>query len=220
MKKILVSISLVIVIIMNNACSSSSKISIVGSWVDKEKIQGTPNNGVFIVVVTQNMTARSTIENDLAAAAKANGIRAVTSLAVFTPVTGVPDSVVISALLRTIDKSACTAILTITMIDATSETKYHPSSEISYNPYSYYPYYGNFSTYCSYSFGSTYSPGYYTTKNTYFLESNLYAYPSQEMLFSVQTKAVNPEDISKGSKQFTETLIEELKSNGLLKGKS
>jgi len=220
MRNVFSAFIIAVAIFSGTGCSSSSKISIVGSWVDKEKIQGTPNNGVFIVVVTQNMSARSTIENDLAAAAKANGIRAVTSLAVFTPVTGVPDSVVIAALLRTIDKSACTAILTITMIDATSETKYHPSSEISYNPYSYYPYYGNFSTYCSYSFGSTYSPGYYTTKNTYFLESNLYSYPSQEILFSVQTKAVNPEDINKGSKQFTETLIEELKSNGLLKGNS
>ena len=220
MRNIFNAFIIVVTIISGTGCSSSSKISIIGSWVDKQKIQGTPNNGVFIVVVTQNMSARSTIENDLAAAAKANGIRAVTSLAVFTPVTGVADSVVIAALLRKIDESKCTAILTVTMIDSKSETKYHPSSEYSYDPYSHYPYYGTFGTYCTYSLGSYYSPGYYTTNNTYYLESNLYAYPGQEILFSVQTKAVNPDDINKDSKQFTETLIEELKSNGLLKGKS
>src|ERR1041385_4203340 len=115
MKKILSAIILLAVIVMINACSSSSKMSIIGSWVNKEKIKSTPDSGVFVVVVSQDMNMRSALENDLAAAARAHGIRAVTSLAVFTPVTGVPDSVVIAALLRKIDESKCTAILHVTM---------------------------------------------------------------------------------------------------------
>ena len=219
MRKLFSAFFLVMIIFLNNGCSSS-KISIIGSWVDKEKIQATPNNGVFIVVVTQNFEARSQLENDLAAAATANGIKAVKSLAVFTPVTGVPDSIVIAALLRKVEESGCTAILTVTMIDSRSETKYHPSSSYTYQPYSYYPYYGNFTSYYSYAYTSFYTPGYYTTTNTYYLESNLYSFPRQELLFSIQTKAANPSEISKASHQFTETLIGELKSNGLLKKKS
>ena len=220
MNKTFFAFLLVLAAISINSCSSSSKMSIIGSWVDKEKIQATENNGVYIVVVTHNMEARSLLENDLAAAAAANGIKAVRSLAVFTPVTGVPDSVVIPALLRTVEASGCTAILTVTMIDSKSETKYHPSSSYSYNPYMNYPYYGTFTSYYAYSFNTFYTPGYYTTKNTYYLESNLYDFPNQNILFSVQTKAANPDEIKKASKQFTETLINELKSNGLLKKKS
>src|SRR5580765_3694346 len=159
MCKIFSILFLMVMVVLDNSCSSSSKMSIIGSWVDKEKIQATPNNGVFIVVVTQNMEARSKLENDLAASAKANGIRAVTSLAAFTPVTGVPDSVVIAAFLRAVEKSGCTAILTVTMIDSKSETKYHEGSAYTYNPYMYYPYYGTFAGYYTNAYHTYYTPG-------------------------------------------------------------
>jgi len=71
MNKTLFAFLLVLAAISINSCSSSSKMSIIGSWVDKEKIQATENNGVYIVVVTHNMEARSLLENDLAAAAAA-----------------------------------------------------------------------------------------------------------------------------------------------------
>jgi len=47
----------------------------------------------------------------------------------------------------------------------------------------------------------------------------LYDVASQKILFSIQTKAVNPDDIDKASKRFTETLMDEIKANGMLKGR-
>lgn len=200
-----------------NGCKPSSKMTVIGSWANKDKIKSGPHSSVFILAITQNMAIRSTIERDLAEAAEKNGIKAVQSLAVFTPVTGVPDSVVIKALMNTIEKSGCTSILTVSLIDEKSETKYIPSASITYDPYAAYGYYGTFETYYATAFETYYRPGYYKTDNTYYIETNLYDFPKESLLFSVQTKALNPPEISKSSKTFTKTLVEDLKSEGLLK---
>jgi hypothetical protein len=84
----------------------------------------------------------------------------------------------------------------------------------------YGSYYGTFASYYSYSYDVLYSPGYYSTNSTYYLETNLYDATGGGILFSIQTKAMNPPEINKASQQFTETLIDELKTNGLLRKRS
>lgn len=214
--KIITSIILCgMIIALITGCSPSVKI--IGSWVNKEKISGKHYNSVFIVVFSQNMAARSVMEYDLAAAAKANGIKAVPSLDVVTPVTGVSDSLLVAVFMRKVQESRCSSILVVSLLDAQTKTKYIPSSSLTYQPYPYYGYYGSFYNYYSTSYNTIYSPGYYQTDKTYYLESNLYDVSNQDILFSIQTKAVNPPEINKSAPKFTETLIEELKSNGLLK---
>jgi hypothetical protein len=120
--------------------------------------------------------------------------------------------------MRKIKEKECQTILTVSLVDSKSETKYIPGSSYTYDPMMYYgPYYGTFAGYYSYAATSFYSPGYYNTNSTYYLETNLYDAVEQGILFSIQTKAVNPPEINKASYQFTQTLIEELKRNGLLK---
>jgi hypothetical protein len=189
--------------------------------MNKDKMPAQPYNSVFIIALTQNMNVRSSLENELAAAAQSNGIKATRSLAVFTPVTGVPDSVVTAALVKTIKASGSEGILVVTLLDSKSETKYTPGSSYSYDPFhSTYGYYGMFYDYYNH-YNQTYNqidvPGYYTTNETYYLETNFFDVATQANLFSVQTKAYNPHDMDNGSKKFTETLIDELKRNGLLK---
>jgi hypothetical protein len=206
-------------------CSSAKKnrssIEVTGSWVNKEKASGKSYNSVFILVLTENLETRTVLENDLANAAKTNGIKAVKSLAVFGPVTATKDTAVIASLMRKIKEKECETILTVSLVDSKSETKYIPGSSYSYNPMAYYgPYYGTFAGYYSYAATSFYSPGYYNTNSTYYLETNLYDAIDQAILFSIQTKAMNPPEINKASTQFTTTLIDELKKNGLLKKRS
>ena len=204
------------------ACSPTKKstVTVIGSWINKEKIPATPENSVFIVVLTQDMSIRSTMERELASAATANGVKAIQSLSVLTPVTGVPDSVIIGAFERKVNASGCTAVLIVTLLDSKNETKYIPSSSYTYQPYPYYGYYGNYVSYYGQAYNTISTPGYYVTDNTYYIESNLYDVATQDILFSIQTKAVNPNDINKASKQFASTLIDDLKENGLLKKRS
>ena len=194
-------------------------MEVIGSWVNKEEMQGKKANSVFIVVLTQNMSTRSLMERDLAAAATSHGIKSVPSLSVLTPVTGVPDSVIMQAFIRQVDKSGCNMVLIVSLLDSRNDTKYIPSSSYTYEPYSHYGYYGYYPTYYATTFNTISTPGYYVTNNTYYVESNLYDVASKKILFSIQTKAVNPDDIDKASKKFTETLIEEIKENGMLKNR-
>jgi hypothetical protein len=207
------------IIVIGSSCSPTkeSTVEVIGAWVNKDEIQGKKATSVFIVVLTQNMATRSLMEKDLAAAAAAHGIKAIPSLSVLTPVTGVPDSVVIAAFLRQVKLSGANTVLIVSLLDSRSETKYIPSSSYSYDPYPYYGYYGTYTSYYASTYNTISSPGYYVTDNTYYIESNLYDAASQKILFSIQTKAVNPSDIDKASKKFTETLIEEIKNNGMLK---
>jgi hypothetical protein len=203
-------------------CGSSkqaSSVTTVGSWIKKDSLPTSPNNSVFITVLAQNMNARYALENELASAATAHGIKAVKSVGVLTPVTGVPDSVLINVFVRKVNESGCSRVLIVSLVDSKNDTKYIPGSSYTYNPYMYGGYYGYYPTYYASTFSTISSPGYYVSNNTYYIESNLYDVATEVILFSIQTKAVNPDDIDKSSKWFAENLVDELKENGLLKKK-
>ena len=220
MRKYVSFLLLAIVITWISGCGPSRKAStveVIASWVNKEEMPGKKANSVFITVLTQNMATRSLMERDLSAAATAHGIKPVQSLSMLTPVTGVPDSVLMGAFVRTVDKSGCNTVLLVSLLDSRNETKYVPGSSYSYEPYAAYGLF--YPTYYASTFNTISTPGYYISDNTYYIESNLYDVASQKILFSIQTKAVNPDDIDKASKRFTETLMDEIKANGMLKGR-
>ena len=209
------------VIFFPGCSTTKSTIEVTGSWINKPKVSGKPANSVFIMVLTEDLEKRTVLENDLANAAKANGIKAVQSLAVFGPVTTTKDTAVFASLMRKIKEKECETILTVALVDSKSETKYNPATSINYDPLMYYGgYYSSFSGYYAYSLDNFYSPGYYSTKSTYYLETNLYDAKDGGILFSIQTKALNPPEINKASAKFTQTLIDELKRNDLLKKRS
>ena len=62
-------------------------------------------------------------------------------------------------------------------------------------------------------------PGYYTTDKKYFIEGKLFDLNTNDLLLSVQTKAENPSEIEKSSKQYTATLMEEIERLDLRKKK-
>src|SRR5436190_23870800 len=100
MRKIILVALLPVTISLMASCKTVKKatsIQVTGSWVNKEKAAGKSYNSIFIIVLTENLETRTVLENDLANAAKANGIKGVKSLAVFGPVTVTNDTNVIAA---------------------------------------------------------------------------------------------------------------------------
>lgn len=215
---------LAIIVVFAISCNPQKKstMEVIASWVNKptidslRKVDAGKVNSVFIAALTHDMTVRSTMERDLAAEATAHGIKPVQSLSVVTPVTGVPDSVLIGAFIRQVEKSGCNAVLLVSLIDSKSDTKYVPGSSYTYDPFMSYGYYGYYPTYYASTYNTISSPGYYVTDNTYYIESNLYDVASRKILFSIQSKAVNPNDIEEASKKFATTLIDEIKANDML----
>lgn len=201
-----------------NSCSTT-KVRVIGTWVNKEKVPALKGKvtSVFITVMTQNEVVKSVLENDLADAAAAKGIKSVKSYYVFGPVRTKENLPPKDLVLKNIRSLGCNVIFTVVLLDQTSETRYVQGSGVSvYAPYPHYGYYGNFGSYYGYS-STVYTPGYYTEDKTYYIESNLYDANTEELLVSMQTKVANPSEIEKSGKQYTKALIQELENQGLLK---
>jgi hypothetical protein len=200
------------------SCSSSS-MRIMATWVNKKDmpVAQPGKHRIFIFVMTQNYEAQVNLENDLAAAAEARGIKTVKSFDAFGPILTLDKLPKSEILLKAIRDQGCDAIFTVAVVDQKSETYYNPGTSAGvgvFVPYSGYGY--GYSGYYAYS-PAFYSPGYYSTEKTYFIESNLFNANTEKMLISMQSKVVNPPTIIKASKQYTQMLVTELQAQGFMK---
>jgi hypothetical protein len=216
MAKLKIFIAAVLFVITFSSCSSSS-MRIMATWVNKKDMPA-PQPGkhkIFLFVLTQNYEAQVNLENDLAAACDTRGILTVKSVDAFGPILTLDKLPKKDVLLKAIRDLGCDFIFMVSLVDQQSETHYVPASSTSvYTPYAGYGYY--YSGFYSYS-PTFYSPGYYTTDKTYFIESNLFDADTEKMLMSMQSKVVNPPAIEKASKQYTQMLVTELQAQGLMK---
>jgi len=205
------STSLLIVSIMS--CSSSTRIT--GSWVNPEaKGKATSDKSVFIASLTRNMEVRTRIETALANEAAKQNIKAIKSTDYFTPefYKSMPTK---DQLLSQIKKTGADAILTVSLINKESETRYVPGST-RYAPMPGYRWYGGFYSYYNYWYPYLYDPGYYVTDKTYFLETNLYDANTEELIWSAQSETVNPSSIDAFAKEYPKKLVARMTKDGLL----
>ena len=215
-KTIIVIAFLSLMIAFSSCNSSKGTIRTTASWVNKERSTKTPYKSTFIVVLTDNLEVKTVLENNLAKAVREKGLTAYTSMENFAPLTGREGLPVKESFLKKVAELKCESIFTVALIHETAETKYTPSSTVSYAPYPTYGYYGMFGGYYDYQ-STVYTPGYYTKDKKFFLESNLYDAKTQELVLSIQSKADNPDVIEKSSKVYTKELITELKALGAWK---
>ncbi len=193
------------------ACSSSIKT--VATFVNKDQLKPEPYKSVFIIALTGNLEVKTALENNLAAAAEGKGIKVYKSISVIGPFSGkesIPSKDIIS---KRVKELGCEAIFAVALLDKETTTIYRPPSTTvyagGYTGYPGYNYYGTFGSYYSYA-AVVYDPGYYKTDKTYFVESNLYDAKTELLVMSIQSKAVNPPEIDKSGKEYTESLVEEI----------
>ena len=117
-------------------------------------------------------------------------------------------------ILKEIRKLGSGAILTITLLDQTNETRYVPGTTM-YSPMGF-GHYGRF-----WSYYGTYNPymydnGYYTTDKNYYLEANLYDVQTEEMIWSSQSESTNPSSLKQFSKAFANSVVNQLVKDGII----
>jgi hypothetical protein len=198
----------VVLLILFLSCKPSQRI--LTSWVNPERPKKKYTT-VFVGALIQRSDLKYALEDDLGAAAKKRGFKVVKGYEVFPPNFNQDNMRDKEVVLNAIRKRGCDVILTIAVIDEKSETHYVSGS--SYMPYAGYGAYGaygaGFYGYYNYWQPTIYSPGYYSTDKTYFIEANAYDMETQAMIWSVQSKAYNPEGIEKSSKEYTAMLFEQ-----------
>ena len=209
MTKKLVFAAAVTLVVALGACSTP--MTIVASWINAEEIKPDPYKSIFIIALTGNLDVKKAIENDLATAAEAKGLKAYKSIVVFGPFSGkesIPAKDIIS---RKVAELGCEAIFTVALVSKETTTTYAPSSTVVVG--GYYPsygYYGSFGGYYNNYAAVYYDPGYYSVDKKYTIESNIYDGKSEKLVISIESKAVNPSDLQKASQEYTALLAGEI----------
>jgi len=207
--------SLYVVFLMSvilSACTPSQKITT--SWVNREALPKGPYKSIFVVAITQNNSAKYIVEDQLSKLLTSRGKRVIKANDIFPP--GLKDSPNITKdlLVNAIKRTGCEAIFVISLLDTKTEERYHQGT--SYDPMSHYDYYRSYYGYYSYRYPEVYQPGYYTTDKTYFLETNFYDIASDQLLWSIQSNAYNPNDLESMFKTYSGLIIAQLKKEGLI----
>ncbi|MCF1191335.1 hypothetical protein LRR18_07015 [Mangrovimonas sp. AS39] len=213
MKKLLILCISVLLV----SCGSSTKI--VGAWTNKDKLATRTKGSVFILAMTNNTQAKNVMEEEIAFQAGQRGIKATKSKDIFIQKFTKEDMPSKEYLLREIKATGAKTIFTVNLQDKETTTRYHPGNEMyvsGYSPYMY-GYYNSFYGYYNYSFPITYTPGYYDTTKTFYLETNLYDVETEELLWSAQSKTYDPADMEDFIKSYSEAIIHQMIEDGVLK---
>lgn len=205
------------VVLVFISCGSSQKV--LSSWVNKEELKGKKYSKVFIAVLTQSASSKTILEYDLAATLNEQGYQTVKSTDALSGSFRDNPNLTKDDVLAKVRETNCDVILTVTLLDSKTETRYVPGTSVYayYAPYPAYGYYGGFGTYFGYYAPAIYSSGYYTTDKTYFLESNLFDAATEKILWSVQSSTYNPDNIKEFSSRYCKLLVSQAKDDELLK---
>jgi hypothetical protein len=193
--------------------SSSSKIT--GSWKSPE-IEGTKYENIFVyALISDDFILKQTIEDDLDIILEKKGIHASSRLKVIIPDLGHEERK--SFLIEKIHQEGHDAILTIAIIDQTSETRYVPGTSY-YNPMVYGGFV-RFGGYYSMYNPMMYSPGYYATDKNYYAEINLYDTKEENLVWSAQSKTTNPTQMKRDVNVFANVVVKQMINEGLIEPK-
>jgi len=186
------------------ACSSSKKPA--GVWVNKEKIKDKTYKKMFIVVMTADVEARSTVETDLAAAAVAKGYEAVKSIDVLPVDLKDPKMPPKDDLVNKVKETGCDAVLVAALLKKEEAVSFEPGVT-TYSILPYYTYYG--ACYSNW-YPAVSTSDYYSHEKTYFMQSNFYDAASEEIMVAVQSKIFDPSSLRLFSKTYTYNMIKQL----------
>ncbi len=192
------------------SCTPSTRIT--GTW---KKPDAAIKHKILLAAMTHSTVAKTTVEGYMADEFRKNGIDVTEASMLFAPNFHPDLQKDKEMLLKTIRENGNDAVLMMTLIDHTEDTRYVPGTA-TYSPMSY-GYYGGFYSYYNYMYPTVYQPGYYTEDQTYYLETNLYDIETEDLLWSAQSQAVNPSSLGKFAIQFAKITVDRLQSEGLVK---
>ncbi len=194
-----------------SACGPTQKIT--NSWINPEAAGRKPYQSIFVIVLSQNTGNSFTVEDRMAAIIASRGQKAVVSSSVFPPKFSISEDFTREDMAEAIKRTGCDAVFMISVLDVLSVETYQPGR--AYHPMNY-GMYGSYYGYYSHYSPMVYSPGYYTTDKTYYIETNFYDLEEDVLLWSIQSEAYNPSSLDSWFDQYSYDLLNELAEEGLI----
>jgi len=191
-----------------SACTNT-KLSEV--WVDPDYKSSFKH--ILVIGIAQSQQNRRAYESYVVADLQALGVEAIASYKL------IKSDVTINrkSVKKAIEGQDIDGVIVTHLEGIDEETVYRPSMD--YMPvysggyygslYSYYPHVNNYVT----------RPGYYTTHETYRLETNLYDVNSEELIWSAHSRSFAPESTDEVIVDLTKLIIDDLKEKKLIVSK-
>ena len=187
------------------SCSNTKLISSYAS--PGAKIEKSNKILVIAMMSDNDKKLRANIESMMVQTLRSQGIDAGSSVTLFGPnaFASMGEKAVVQKLKdKNFDKT-----VTIALLDKTKENYYRPGY-VGLTPYAYH-----FWGYYNYYYPMVYRPGYITDKNKFILEGNVYSLDTDKLLYSAQTKTINPDSPQQLASTFTKTLLSDMYKNGV-----
>jgi len=194
-----------------SGCGPSQRIT--NSWINPEAGSKGPYHSIFVIVLSPSNATSYSVEDRLAGIISSRGQKVVVSSAVFPPNLSISENFTREDMAAAIARTGCDAVLTVAQLDVKTVESYHPGSV--YYPMSY-GMYGSYYGYYNYYYPRIYTPGYYSTDRTYYIETNFYDLAEDRLLWSIQSEAYNPTSLDSWFDRYASDLLNELEKEGLI----
>jgi len=200
----------VLLTVAATACSTTapSKTTIPRS----ERVAGhesTVFRSLFVIGVGEDNRARKLFEDAFAAALTGSGTRAQPSWELL------PQSTLLSEqeLEAAVGTDDFDGVLVTRLVGVDEEQEYVEGRTYSER----HPRYRYYKGYYKGSYKVVHEPGYYETRTTYRLETNIYAVSDGSLVWSADSHTVDPDSINEGIDSMTAAVAAELKEEGLIR---
>lgn len=184
-----------------SGCASSK---ITSSWKQPMVIAQKPVKIMVIGVIKESdRSIQENMENHLVADLEKLGYTAVSSFKEYGP-SSFKKGDTAAAILK-LKNSGVDAVLTIVLLDKEKEQQYVANN-----------YRNRFIDYRYEMYLRVFEPGYYVTNTSYFWESNFYILKSAQLIYSVQTKSFNPDDVAALGHEYGKIIVKDMVKQNVL----
>ncbi len=197
------------------ASCANTKIS--QSWVEPDNKKS--YDDLLIIGIGESQHNRRAYESNFVEELMANGADAEASYKLIKS----NEKIDRSTVTRAIKGMGIDGVIVTHLVAVDEETIYRPTTGYAYGGgygvgygggyygglYSYYPHVNSYVN----------NPGYYTTHETYTLETNLYDVESEELVWSARSRTFAPESVQEVIVDLTKLLIKDLQQKNLIKKK-
>ena len=201
MKKLVIAIFLISLSLFLTSCGP--KIKVVNSWSD-DSLSNYSIESVLVVGLARSDLTRKMLDDSFVEAFSEKNVRAIPGYQFIRLENHeFPDRKVVEKIIK---NSGTKSVLITRVIDKETETNVSGGGVYSvYNPSPY-----TYSMYDYYGYSISYIPPTEVVDDILYMESNLYDIANNKLLWSVQTKAVNPVKSKDEFKRFVKELMDDL----------
>lgn len=195
---------------------SCANTKISQSWVEPDNKKS--YNDILIIGIGESEQNRRAYESYFVEALREVGTEAEASYKLIKSSEKIERDTVVNA----IEGMEIDGVIITHMTAVDEETIYRPGmgySAVGYGGYGYGGYGGGMYGYYPHVNSYVHSPGYYTTHETYTLETNLYDVKTEELVWSARSRTFSPESVEEVIVDLTKLLIKDLKEKNLIKAK-